>query len=98
MAEGMAADGPQAGLTAQLRDALYQAYQHFVARHPGEVSPATATHGVLAAAAHILVTIHGQASPDEEALVSWDAFTDTYVTELARLLREPQDASGGDER
>jgi hypothetical protein len=81
----MAADGPQAGLAAQLRDALYQAYQHFVATHPGEVSPATATHGVLAAAAHILVTIHGHASPDEEALVSWGAFPD-----LARAPSGPR--------
>jgi hypothetical protein len=65
MSEGMATDGPQVGPTEQLKDALYQAYQQFVATHPGDMSPATATHGVLAAAAHILVTIHGQASPDE---------------------------------
>jgi hypothetical protein len=95
MSEEMAADGPQVGLTEQLKDALYHAYQQFVGAHPGEVSPATATHGVLAAAAHILVTIHGQASPDEEALVSWDAFKDTCVAELDRLLREPQEAHGG---
>jgi hypothetical protein len=95
MAEGMAAAGPQAGLTEQLKDTLYQAYQQFVMTHPGDVSPATATHGVLAAAAHILVTIHGHASPDEEALVSWDAFKDTCVAEFDRLLREPQAAHGG---
>ncbi|MDQ3828199.1 MAG: hypothetical protein M3361_02585 [Candidatus Tectomicrobia bacterium] len=98
MAEGMAADGPQAGLTEQLKDALYQAYQQFVVTHRGEVSPATATHGVLAATAHILVAIHGQVSPDEEALVSWDAYKGTCVVELDRRLREPQTAHGGDER
>ena len=98
MAEGMAADGPQVGLTEQLRNALYQAYQQYVATHPGEMSPATATHGVLAAAALILVTIHGQASPDEEALVSWDAFKATCIAELDRLMSEPQVAHGGDER
>jgi hypothetical protein len=95
MSEGMATDGPQVGPTEQLKDALYQAYQQFVATHPGDMSPATATHGVLAAAAHILVTIHGQASPDEEALVSWDAFKDTCVVELDRIMREPQEAPGG---
>jgi hypothetical protein len=95
MAEGMATDGPQAGLTEQLKDALYQAYQQWVATHAGEVSPATATPGVLAAAALILVTIHGQASPDEEALVSWDAFKATCVAELDRFMSEPQAAHGG---
>ncbi len=67
MAKEMAADGPDVRLTEQLKDALYQVYQQFLAAHPGEVSPATATHGVLAAAAKILVMVHGHASPDEEA-------------------------------
>ncbi len=95
MAEGMAAEGPQEGLTEQLRDALYRVYHDFLAAHPGEVSPATATHGVLAAAAAILVTVHGQASPDEEALVSWELYKEACVAELDRLLSTPQGAGGG---
>jgi hypothetical protein len=95
MLEQMAADGPNPGLTEQLVDALYQAYQAFHTAHPGEVSPATATHGVLAATAKILVTVHGHASPDEEALVSWGAYQDACVAALDRLMREPHGASGG---
>jgi len=98
MAEEMTADGPDVRLTEQLKDALYQVYQQFRAAHPGKVSPATATHGVLAAAANILITVHGQASPDEEALVSWDAFKDTCLAELDRLMSEPQAAGDGDAR
>ena len=94
MGEGMAAEGPQGGLIEQLRDALYQVYHDFLAAHPGEVSPATATHGVLAAAAQTLITVHGQASPDEDALVSWDAYKETCIAELDRLLSDPQAASG----
>jgi hypothetical protein len=98
MADEMAADGPDVGLTEQLSDAIYQVYHAFVAAHPGEVSPPTATTGVLAAAAKILVTIHGHASPDEEALVSWEAFKDACVAEFGQMMSAPQDASGGDER
>jgi hypothetical protein len=97
MAEEMAAGGPDVRLTEQLKDALYQVYQQFLAAHPGEVSPATATHGVLAAA-HILITVHGQASPDEEALVSWEIYKDTCLAELDRMMSEPQAAGGGDAR
>jgi hypothetical protein len=93
----MVADGPDMGLTEQLIDALYQAYQAFVAAHPGEVSPATATHGVIAAAAKLLVTVHGHASPDEEALVSWEVYKDACVAEFNRTLSEPQEAGGRDE-
>jgi hypothetical protein len=93
MSEQMAADGPQGVLTEQLVGALYQVYQQFLAAHPGEVSPATATHGVLEAAAKILVTVHGHASPDEEALVSWEVYKDACVAELDRVMSEPQDAS-----
>jgi hypothetical protein len=98
MTEKMAADGPDGGLTEQLSDALYQAYHAFLAAHPGEVSPSTATTGVLAAAAKILVTVHGHASPDEEALVSWEVFKDACVAELGRLMSAPQGVSGGGER
>jgi hypothetical protein len=98
MAERMAADGPDVRLTEQLKDALYQLYQEFLAAHPGEVSPATATHGVLAAAANILLTVHGQASPDEEALVSWELYKDGCLAELDRMMSEPQAAGGGDAR
>ena len=96
MAKEMAADGPDVRLREQLKDALYQVYQQFLAAHPGEVSPATATQGVLAAAANILITVHGQASPDEEALVSWAMYKDNCLTELDRILSEPQAA--GDTR
>lgn len=90
MAEGMmAADGPHQGHTEELIDALYQAYEAVLAAHPGEVSLATATHGVLAAAAKILVTVHGHASPDEEALVSWEVYKDACVAELDRILGAP---------
>ena len=98
MAEEMAAAGPDVGLSEQLKDALYQVYQQFLAAHPGEVSPATATHGVLAAAAHILVTVHGQASPDEEALVSWELYKDACLAELDRVMSEPRAAGGGETR
>jgi hypothetical protein len=98
MAKEMAADGPDVRLTEQLKDALYQVYQQFLAAHPGEVSPATATHGVLGAAANILITIHGQASPDEEALVSWELYKDNCLAELDRMLSEPQATGGGDAR
>jgi hypothetical protein len=98
MAEEMAADGPDVRLTEQLKDALYQVYQQFLAAHPGEVSPATATHGVLAAAANILITVHGQANPDEEALVSWEIYKDNCLAELDRIMSEPQAAGGGDAR
>jgi hypothetical protein len=94
MAQEMAADGPDVRLTEQLKDALYQGYHQFLAAHPGEVSPATATHGVLTAAANILITVHGQASPDEEALVSWEMYKDTCLAEFARILSEPQAAGG----
>ena len=94
MGEGMAAEGPQGGLIEQLRDVLSQVYDDFLAAHPGEVSPATATHGVLAAAAKILITVHGQASPDEDALVSWDAYKEACIAELDRRLSDPQAASG----
>jgi NAD(P)-dependent dehydrogenase (short-subunit alcohol dehydrogenase family) len=98
MAEEMAADGPDVGLTEQMKDALYQVYQQFLAAYPGEVSPATATHGVLAAAVHILITVHSQASPDEEALVSWERYKNTCLAELDRMMSEPQAAGGGDAR
>jgi hypothetical protein len=98
MAEEMAADGQDVGLTEQLSDALYQVYHAFLAAHPGEVSPATATTGVLAAAAKILVTVHGHASPDEEALVSWEAFKDACMAEFGQIMSVPQDASSGGER
>jgi hypothetical protein len=98
MAEEMAADGPNGGLAEQLSDVLYQAYHAFLAAHPGEVSPATATTGVLGAAAKILVTVHGHASPDEEALVSWEAFKDACIAEFGRVMSAPPDASGSCER
>jgi hypothetical protein len=96
MAEEMAADGPDMRLTEQLKDALYQVYQQFLAAHPGEVSPATATHGVLAAAANILITVHGQTSPDEEALVSWELYKDACLAEFDRVMSEPR--GGGETR
>jgi hypothetical protein len=95
MSGGMAADGPNVVLMERLMDALYQAYQTFLAAHPGEVSPATATNGVLSAAAKMLIIVHGHASPDEEELVSWDVYKDACVAELDRILSAPQDASGG---
>ena len=98
MAEEMAAGGPDVGLTEQLKDALYQAYRQFLTAHPGEVSLATTTHGVLAAAAHILITFHGQASPDEEALVSWELYKDACLAEFDRVMSEPQAARGGEPR
>ena len=98
MAEGMAADGPDGGLTEQLKDALFQVYQEFLEAHPGELSPATARGGVIAGMAKILVTIHGQASPDEEALVSWEVYKSACLAELDRIMSEPQEASGEDSR
>jgi hypothetical protein len=98
MAEGIIVDGPEGGLTEHLKDALLQVYQEFLEAHPGEVSPAAARRGVIAATAKMLVTIHGHASPDEEALVSWEAYKNGCLAELDRIRSEPQDASGEDSR
>jgi hypothetical protein len=95
MSEERAAGGPNVVLTDQLIDALHQAYQAFLEAHPGEVSPATATNGVLAATAKLLIIVHGHANPDEEELVSWDVYKDACVADLARLLSEPQHPGGG---
>jgi hypothetical protein len=94
MSEERAADGPNMALTERLMDALYQVYHAFLGAHPGEVSSATAMTGVIAAAANILITVHGQANLDEERLVSWDAYQDACIAELDWLLREPQGAGG----
>jgi hypothetical protein len=95
MSEERAAHGPNIVLAEQLSDALYMAYHAFVEAHPGEVSPATATTGVLAATAKLLIIVHGHANPDEEELVSWDVYKDACVADLARLLSEPQNPGGG---
>jgi len=95
MSEERAPGGPNIALAAQLSDALYGAYHTFLEAHPGEVSPATATDGVLAATAKLLIIVHGHANPDEEELVSWDVYKDACVADLARLLSEPQSPGGG---
>jgi hypothetical protein len=74
---------------------LNQQSQFWRGLHPGEVSPATGTAGVLAATAKLLIIIHGHANPDEEELVSWDASKDACVADLARLLSEPHNPGGG---
>jgi hypothetical protein len=49
----------------------------------------------LAATAKLLIIVHGHANPKEEELVSWDAYKGACVADLARLLSEPHNPSGG---